>query len=747
MLHGIVIEGTRVEFQLYLTIAEFQNIYLETDALSHIPNMNNNGKSKGLAISVLVLFIAMTCFSGASLAGNGHSLTVGNTGPVSGNAFTLATSQKTPHISDSITFPSFYKLVFSETNLPPSNIYGTEWGVKIVNVTSSEAFTQYSSTSQIIFNQPNGTYKYYVLNLSNYKAEQSTGLVNIHGKNYLIPVIFQSTFSKLTFTETGLPSFYTNGKFLVSNWEATVTNTTSKSSLHQYSNKSSLSFQLPHGDYSYVVKGAYGFTSIGSTGSVLLSSNTKVSIKFAQSLSLTNTTTNTTILFIEYGLPVNTYWTVGINSSAGVSAFTTDYEDNVVTLHSGTYVYTVSSVGPYNPTLNSTGEIIPGTNVVNVTFTYSYQPLVFKAVNLTQGTSWAVAVVTPSGTTKIISGTTNTLKYNVPNGTYSYRLINTGYYHPQNSQGRIMVNGTTYTPTNFTKVKFDYAAFPVTFNASNYQPGMTWNVEIFYGGKLLSQQSSSTGTPIVFHIQNGTYFNYIVTTSYFYVTSSPSIGSFSVNGSIISFPLSFVVYKYSVAFNPSGLPSDASWYVNLTASNGTIYRAQSSSTGTISFSVPNGTYAYAIATNNKSVSTHSRGTVTVKGSSKTIIANFSPVVYTTTIKETGLPTNTTWQLVFNGHNYTVTSNNITFPLINGTYQYKLINVKGYNATSPTGTITVKGSSSTTTVTYKAVTTTYVVHPHVPSTLPINKIVIYIFIAIGAVGLLVIFIVYTRGRRT
>ncbi|EQD38216.1 hypothetical protein B2A_11557, partial [mine drainage metagenome] len=95
--------------------------------------------------------------------------------------------------------------------------------------------------------------------------------------------------------------------------------------------------------------------------------------------------------------------------------------------------------------------------------------------------------------------------------------------------------------------------------------------------------------------------------------------------------LSYYPQTYKTTFTESGLTSGTAWYVNL--SNGQSF----SGTGTsISFSEPNGTYSYSIASVNKSLFS-SGGSFTVNGNPISQSVTFSGAAYQVTFTETGLP--------------------------------------------------------------------------------------------------------------
>ncbi len=112
------------------------------------------------------------------------------------------------------------------------------------------------------------------------------------------------------------------------------------------------------------------------------------------------------------------------------------------------------------------------------------------------------------------------------------------------------------------------------------------------------------------------------------VTGTITVGSYpdaaafgSTNGCVYvanynSGTLSIIsLVKYTVTFTETGLPSGTAWYVNLT--NGQTF---SSTTSTISFSEPNGTYSYNISNVSRYSASPSSGSISVNGNgvSKTV---------------------------------------------------------------------------------------------------------------------------------
>jgi len=153
----------------------------------------------------------------------------------------------------------------------------------------------------------------------------------------------------------------------------------------------------------------------------------------------------------------------------------------------------------------------------------------------------------------------------------------------------------------------------------------------------------------------------------------------------------------TVTFTESGLPSGTPWSVTL---NGTT---KSSTTNTITFIEPNGTYSYRIATVNEIYSPSSSSeTFTVSGANVNIGITFNLVTYSVTFTESGLPTGTSWSVTFNGETGTSTTSTISFTEPNGAYSFSIPSVSGYSASPSSGSVTVNGASVNQAITFTAV---------------------------------------------
>jgi hypothetical protein len=202
-------------------------------------------------------------------------------------------------------------------------------------------------------------------------------------------------------------------------------------------------------------------------------------------------------------------------------------------------------------------------------------------------------------------------------------------------------------------------------------------------------------------------------------------------------PLIASTSTYAVSFTESGLPSGTTWYVNLSGG-----QSFSSSTSTITFTAPNGTYSYTIATTDKiyAPSPYS-SSFTVNGASVPVSIAFSKVQYTVKFTESGLPSGTAWYVnLSNGQSFKSTTNTITFSEPNGTYSYTIGTVSGYTASPSSGSITVSGSNATKTITLTVTST-----PSKPSS--ISSTELYGIIgAVGAVAIIGTALAIMRKRR-
>ncbi len=150
-----------------------------------------------------------------------------------------------------------------------------------------------------------------------------------------------------------------------------------------------------------------------------------------------------------------------------------------------------------------------------------------------------------------------------------------------------------------------------------------------------------------------------------------------------------VMPEYTVTVNEKGLPSGASWYMNITgqATSGAI-----SAGSAYSIILGNGTYSYTFGTSDN-LFHGGTGTFTVAGST-VVNLTFLASTYKVDFNETGLSGTFSWTVTVNGVNYTGTGSSIAVQLQNGSYSYEIQNINGYKVTNQTGDFNVSGAPVT-----------------------------------------------------
>jgi hypothetical protein len=165
----------------------------------------------------------------------------------------------------------------------------------------------------------------------------------------------------------------------------------------------------------------------------------------------------------------------------------------------------------------------------------------------------------------------------------------------------------------------------------------------------------------------------------------------SVNDTTIHF-YADPIETYSIKFTSS--LTGYSWSVKL--SNSTSSSTLSSSTNLITFTKPDGKYAYIITAPSSYKAIPSSGNITVSNSNITVSIAMDPLSttmkYTLTFYEEGLPIGTLWSVQLVVLTNQSTSNSIAFTVQNGTYNYTINPVNNYACNVSSGQITIHGSN-------------------------------------------------------
>ncbi len=390
------------------------------------------------------------------------------------------------------------------------------------------------------------------------------------------------------------------------------------------------------------------------------------------------------VTFTGTGLPPGTNWSVTLGGVTHTSTTNTIafMEPN------GTYSYAVGTVAGYT-VAPSSGALTVNGAAVSETITFTPMPtysVVFTESGLPSGTSWSVTL---NGATE--SSITSTSTFTEPNGVYSYTVGTVSGYAVAPPSGTLTVNGAAVSETiTFTKS----VTYSVAFTETGLPAGTSWTVT------LGATPKSSTTSTITFSELNGTYAYSIGDVPGWHQTTLPYTGSVTVSGSMAAAPtLAFSQVTYSVTFTEGGLPSGTTWSVTLGGST------LSTTTSTVTFSEPNGTYPYTVGAVAGWITSVYSGSVPLNGGVVDEAVAFTQVTYTAAFTQSGLPPGTAWSVTLGGSTLSTTTSTVTFTEPNGTYAYKVTDVPGWHQTTLpySGSLTVAGTVTNEAITFAQAT--------------------------------------------
>ncbi|MCI4355768.1 MAG: YncE family protein [Thermoplasmata archaeon] len=344
------------------------------------------------------------------------------------------------------------------------------------------------------------------------------------------------------------------------------------------------------------------------------------------------------------------------------------------------------------------------TNTGNVTFecldfrfVSTADPLTFHESGLPSGFPWSVVL-----DTYVFNTTTDvSRKSNISFGAfgfyeqYDFRIPSTHDATASPANGSVIMKGPPLVVNvSFTPV---LGFNQVSFNETGLPNGTSWSVQV--NGSL----NSSTGPTNIFWLPNGTY-NFGVVQPFGYA-SSPRMGSVVVAGSAQGIAVAFTPDPtYAVFFTETGLPDGRVWSVYL----GGVAESDTVGVGvppSVTFSEPNGTYAYRVGAVSGFTLVSSSGMLTVNGSSKLIGIAFTAVpesIYDVTFTESRLAIGTNWSVTLGAATLASSTNSVGFVEPNGTYRFVVNSPPGLGASPARGSIVVNGSAASQTIVFSAV---------------------------------------------
>jgi YVTN family beta-propeller protein len=208
---------------------------------------------------------------------------------------------------------SRYVVSLTETGLPA----GTSWSVTLNGSTRS------ANGSRIAFTELNGTFDCSVAAVAGFTASFPTTVV-VAGANLTVPVDFAPVRFALTFHETGLPTGTGWGVVIGDAVQSSLTD--------------NVTFQEPNGRYGYVILAVTGYVTTYSGFASVNGSDTLVRVPFHA--------TTYPIVFVEFGLPSGTNWSVTATNASLNFNETQNSTTNSIVLFLPNGTYTISFTVP-----------------------------------------------------------------------------------------------------------------------------------------------------------------------------------------------------------------------------------------------------------------------------------------------------------------------------------------------------------------------------------------------------------------
>ncbi len=240
---------------------------------------------------------------------------------------------------------TLYTVSITEAGLPT----GQSWSATLTNSTLA-TITNTSTSDEINFTVPNGSYSYAVANVTNattlFVASPPNGSFAVSGEAvplelYFVPYALppsSSTYT-LTFTETGLPAG--------TEWSVKVINATAPARWNNTTG-TNVTFPVSNGAYSFTISAAgmcrTMYVAHPSSGNVTIDgANQSIAVSFSSSSA---SRTLYTITFTESGLPNGTTWKVELcGVRGGCTTRTSDGSAIVFEVTNGTYRFSIPGVG------------------------------------------------------------------------------------------------------------------------------------------------------------------------------------------------------------------------------------------------------------------------------------------------------------------------------------------------------------------------------------------------------------------
>ncbi|MEM3905857.1 MAG: hypothetical protein QXZ17_03160 [Nitrososphaerota archaeon] len=233
-----------------------------------------------------------------------------------------------------------------------------------------------------------------------------------------------------------------------------------------------------------------------------------------------------TVTFEEKGLPSGMNWFVSEGGRTETSS------GNILFyVQNGTYRFNIQPISGYRANSYSFNVTVSGKNVTEIVYWGAvYYTVKFVESGLNPGTEWNVSVGQ-----QFKSSDSNTIVFQLQNGSYHYIIFPVNGTYPSLSSGNLTVSGLPVTVLTYFRIMVNIT-FLIIGLPGNSRWGVTINNTTYY----------STSPIIYVNIINGTY-RYSVSVPFNYY-STPSSGIVTGNKVIILSASSYILWEALIAF-------------------------------------------------------------------------------------------------------------------------------------------------------------------------------------------------------
>jgi hypothetical protein len=395
-----------------------------------------------------------------------------------------------------LTFSALqYGITFLEEGLPT----GSSWEVTLANT------TQNVSGASISFEEPNGTYPFWITSMAGWEVTPENGSITVDGAAVQDTVTWSPRAAyeySVRFVEGGLAKG--------TSWSVTLDGQSNSST------GSTVSFLEANGTYSYFVAPTLDWVPSPEGGQVtVLGASLQISLNFTR-------TELFPVRFTETGLPPGTSWTVNLT---GVGSNTSVSDTVGFSLPDGNYSYQVEAIAGWSAS-PATGPIeVSGVAPAPIEITWSpvnvSWSVTFSEGGLPNGTVWAVSLAGAPQSAPV-TGPTSNITFERQNGTYNYSVASLTGWTASTTGGSVTVAGAGVDVPTINWSVAPLAFYTVTFSETGLPTGDFWSVA------LNGSELDTSASLLSFQVPNGTY-TYSLSLPSGYAANSTS-GSVQVQG-------------------------------------------------------------------------------------------------------------------------------------------------------------------------------------------------------------------------